>query len=191
MARYKLTFLGKSIITCFILAFILIGAKFNNALEKQDSKSQDDMTSAQEVNDIGHEDVSVPKDIDKPKDVLIKDTLLQTKMITYFEPDSAVIAQKEYQQIDDWIDVIENSEDYMIYLEGNCATLSAEGDTKLANILSLERARAVAEYLKYRNIDMNRITIIGNGARNPLGENSTEKGRVLNRRVDAYLKKSK
>ncbi|MGE4284953.1 MAG: hypothetical protein AB7G87_14765, partial [Clostridia bacterium] len=133
MARYKLTFLGKSIITCFILAFILIGAKFNNALEKQDSKSQDDMTSAQEVNDIGHEDVSVPKDIDKPKDVLIKDTLLQTKMITYFEPDSAVISQKEYQQIDDWIDVIENSEDYMIYLEGNCATLSAEGDTKLAN----------------------------------------------------------
>ncbi|MGE4283546.1 MAG: OmpA family protein, partial [Clostridia bacterium] len=191
MVRYKLTFLGKSIITCFILAFILIGAKFNNALEKQDSKSQDGMTSAQEVNDIGHEDVSVPKDIDKPKDVLIKDTSLQTKMITYFEPDSAVIAQKEYQQIDDWIDVIENSEDYMIYLEGNCATLSAEGDTKLANILSLERARAVAEYLKYRNIDMNRITIIGNGARNPLGENSTEKGRVLNRRVDAYLKKSK
>ncbi len=54
--------------------------------------------------------------------------------------------------------------------------------------LSLQRAQSVADYLIYvEGIKSERIKIIGRGEAEPIADNSTEKGRAKNRRVEIKL----
>ncbi len=53
--------------------------------------------------------------------------------------------------------------------------------------LSEQRAKAVAQYLIKQGIAANRITYKGYGASEPVADNKTEKGRMLNRRVEIRL----
>jgi outer membrane protein OmpA-like peptidoglycan-associated protein/tetratricopeptide (TPR) repeat protein len=50
--------------------------------------------------------------------------------------------------------------------------------------LSLSRAKAVADYLVSKGIDVKRLTWKGYGASKPVADNSTEEGRALNRRTE-------
>lgn len=55
--------------------------------------------------------------------------------------------------------------------------------------LSLERAKAVGEYLiKNGGVDPNSISSLGLGASQPVAENNTEQGRALNRRVEVFIR---
>jgi outer membrane protein OmpA-like peptidoglycan-associated protein len=58
------------------------------------------------------------------------------------------------------------------------------GSDALNMQLSLDRAKAVADYLKSKGIDANRLTWKGYGASKPVADNSTEEGRALNRRTE-------
>jgi outer membrane protein OmpA-like peptidoglycan-associated protein len=58
------------------------------------------------------------------------------------------------------------------------------GSDALNMQLSLDRAKAVADYLKSNGIDANRLTWKGYGASKPVADNSTEEGRALNRRTE-------
>ena len=53
--------------------------------------------------------------------------------------------------------------------------------------LSYDRARAVAQYLIDEGISSSRITHQGQGSKQPIDDNSTEKGREKNRRVEFVL----
>jgi len=53
--------------------------------------------------------------------------------------------------------------------------------------LSQDRANAVSAYLQSRGVDAGRLTAIGNGANNPVGDNSTDAGRAQNRRVEVTI----
>ncbi len=54
--------------------------------------------------------------------------------------------------------------------------------------LSLQRAQSVADYLVYvEGINSERIKIVGKGESNPIADNSTEKGRAINRRVEIKI----
>lgn len=53
--------------------------------------------------------------------------------------------------------------------------------------LSLERARRVSAALAARGIDPGRFAVDGRGGTEPIGDNSTEEGRALNRRVEIIL----
>ncbi|MES2629695.1 MAG: OmpA family protein [Bacteroidota bacterium] len=53
--------------------------------------------------------------------------------------------------------------------------------------LSLKRAQSVATYLVSRGVDLDRITANGYGDANAVGDNETEEGRRLNRRVELRL----
>ncbi len=50
--------------------------------------------------------------------------------------------------------------------------------------LSLDRAKAVADYLISKGIDAKRLTWKGYGASKPVADNTTEEGRALNRRTE-------
>jgi outer membrane protein OmpA-like peptidoglycan-associated protein len=54
--------------------------------------------------------------------------------------------------------------------------------------LSLSRANAVLSYLEKKNIDSNRIVVIGNGSNKPIKANTTEEERQFNRRVEISFK---
>jgi len=50
--------------------------------------------------------------------------------------------------------------------------------------LSLNRAKAVYEYLISKNIDKSRLTYQGYGVEKPVATNDTPQGRTLNRRTE-------
>ena len=61
------------------------------------------------------------------------------------------------------------------------------GGEAINQALSEQRAQAVVEYLVSRGVDRERLTPIGLGETEPIGDNTTEVGRQLNRRIEVDL----
>ncbi|MFJ1302624.1 hypothetical protein CEK29_03440 [Bordetella genomosp. 5] len=53
--------------------------------------------------------------------------------------------------------------------------------------LSVNRARAVTDYLGQKGVAQNRMNVEGRGPNDAIGDNNTPEGRALNRRVEVYL----
>ena len=60
----------------------------------------------------------------------------------------------------------------------------SDGEEVYNQKLSEKRAEAVLEYLTKKGIDKARLSSIGYGESKPIKDNSTEKGKKLNRRVE-------
>ncbi len=58
------------------------------------------------------------------------------------------------------------------------------GSDKMNKKVSVERARAVMEYLVSKGINIRRLKVEGYGKANPVASNATEEGRAKNRRVE-------
>lgn len=61
------------------------------------------------------------------------------------------------------------------------------GSDAVNNRLSVNRASATRDYLTARGVAVNRISIDGRGAYEPIADNSTASGRSMNRRVEIYV----
>ena len=61
------------------------------------------------------------------------------------------------------------------------------GTVAYNNALSLQRAQAVANYLKLRDVNVSRLLVYGYGPSNPIASNATAAGREQNRRVEITL----
>jgi outer membrane protein OmpA-like peptidoglycan-associated protein len=66
---------------------------------------------------------------------------------------------------------------------------SSEGDLNFNKVLSQQRADSFKNYLINKGADKNRITALGKGIDNPIGDNRTAEGRVKNRRVEVITVK--
>ncbi len=60
----------------------------------------------------------------------------------------------------------------------------AIGDEKLNQVLSMNRARTVYDYLVNHQIPASRLSFKGYGESKPVGDNATEEGRQINRRTE-------
>lgn len=117
-----------------------------------------------------------PKEMDKPFD---------SKNIQ-FEFNSSVLRTSSYATLEKITSQIKKYGSIKFLLSGNS---SAEGTENRNMMLSVDRANAVKTYLVNNGITSNRLITEGLGESKPIANNSTEEGRILNRRVGITIQK--
>ena len=111
---------------------------------------------------------------------LAKDLVLQLRNIQ-FEYNSYELTESSNEQLEAVAQLLFMNPSLRIELSAHTDDL---GSDRYNDRLSTMRGQAVAEWLKNRGVDENRMTAIGYGKRKPLVANDSEKNRALNRHVE-------
>jgi OOP family OmpA-OmpF porin len=98
-----------------------------------------------------------------------------------FEFDSSVLRTSAYPTLDQVSADMRANTSMTIEADGYA---SAEGTDEYNMRLSRDRANSVKTYLVNSGVDASRITVKAFGESNPIASNSTEEGRIQNRRVE-------
>jgi OOP family OmpA-OmpF porin len=98
-----------------------------------------------------------------------------------FDFDSSVLRTSSYSVLDAGSADLRANSSKTIELDGYA---SSEGTAAHNLRLSKDRANAVKTYLVNSGVEARRIKVKGMGETNPIADNSTEEGRVMNRRVE-------
>lgn len=130
----------------------------------------------EKISKLGIKDASVKAD-DKGVTITLENI--------QFSPDSSVLLSSEKQKLENLILILNDYKDNELLITGHTALA---GTKEERDKLSLERASAVAGYIIEKgNWEEKRIFSRGLGAQNPIGDNSNEEGRQLNRRVEITI----
>lgn len=103
----------------------------------------------------------------------------------YFVPDSAQLLPESFPALQRLLELMQNNSELRIRIEGHVADVGVS--QKEAMKLSLQRAEAVRKYLIRKDIGPERLEIMGLGGTVPIGDNSIEEGRKLNRRTEIEI----
>jgi OmpA-OmpF porin, OOP family len=98
-----------------------------------------------------------------------------------FEFDSGILKTESYPILDKAAVEMKKDPSATFILRGYA---SAEGSDEHNMQLSIDRANAVKTYLVNTGVNGANISTKGFGEANPIADNSTESGRVINRRVE-------
>ena len=102
-----------------------------------------------------------------------------------FETNKSEILPLSYEELNKLADYLIKNIQLKIEVSGHTDNVGKEEDNQL---LSEARAKAVATYLISKGIVQERINYKGYGSKQPVATNETEQGRMLNRRVEFFLK---
>ena len=123
----------------------------------------------------------------KPTAALASAPAFSTRRVTVnFASNSAVLDDAAKATIDREVkDIASRFRGMRMRIEGNTDDV---GSDEINGPLSRRRAEAVADYMvRAYHFDPNRFVKIGNGSKNPVGDNSSDEGRAANRRTDFEL----
>lgn len=98
-----------------------------------------------------------------------------------FEFDSGILKTDSYPILDKAAAEMKKDTTASFMLNGYA---SIEGTPEHNQVLSQDRANAVKAYLVNSGIPASKLTAKGHGTDNPIADNSTEQGKILNRRVE-------
>jgi outer membrane protein OmpA-like peptidoglycan-associated protein len=98
----------------------------------------------------------------------------------YFETNSAVLQAISSLELDALARYLKTTLNAQILIEGHTDNT---GTSVQNNLLSLQRANAIGDYLQQKGIAPNRIQRKGLGATMPIADNKTAEGRAKNRRT--------
>jgi len=102
-----------------------------------------------------------------------------TKTTVYFAKDSESLNDKYLFALDQIAVSFDRNPQRTILVHGYASI-----DEKGSSGLSIRRAKAVKDYLvQIKSLSGNKISLKGFGDKNPVADNSTDKGRARNRRV--------
>lgn len=99
----------------------------------------------------------------------------------FFDFDKSVLLPQSYVELRNLQILLTNNPNMQIELSGHTDN---KGKDKYNMQLSLNRAKAVYDYLVSQGIDKKRIKYKGFGSHNPIADNKTPEGRAKNRRVE-------
>ena len=124
--------------------------------------------------------VEAPKPVNVPAETAQASTDLNFANIQ-FEFNSAILKTDSYPLLDNATTILKANPNLKFVLKGFA---SAEGTDEHNMSLSVDRANAVKAYLVNSGVNPDILIAKGFGQSNPIADNSTEEGRVLNRRVE-------
>lgn len=110
----------------------------------------------------------------------IEKTFTKTFSQVYFETNSATLKAISSVELDALAQYLKTTINARILIEGHTDNT---GTTTQNNVLSLQRADAIGNYLKQKGIASQRIQTKGLGASRPIADNNTISGRANNRRT--------
>lgn len=98
-----------------------------------------------------------------------------------FELGKSVLTKSSYVEADRLVTILNDNPLMKIEISGHTDNT---GNPVVNARLSTERARAVVDYIVSKGIDKSRLTYRGYGSEQPIGDNATDEGRRMNRRVE-------
>ena len=135
---------------------------------------------------------SVSGDLETKDDIkLIKKDDVSGKGVSFtfrnlnFAFGKADIQAESFSELDRWAEVLQGYK-FKARIEGHTDNV---GDDERNLQLSQRRAEAARAYLIGKNCNPNDIEAVGLGKRQPIGDNKTEDGRAMNRRVEIQIRK--
>jgi len=102
----------------------------------------------------------------------------------FFNTSKSDLLPASFSELDKQVNFLNENSDIIIEVSGHTDNTGKETDNQ---ILSENRAKAVAEYFIEKGIDNSRITYKGYGSSKPIATNDTEVGRAKNRRVEIKI----
>jgi outer membrane protein OmpA-like peptidoglycan-associated protein len=142
------------------------------------------------INSAGHDYLSSILPIDSVKAMAgktfdfaltpIEKVFTKTFNQVYFETNSAVLQAISSVELDALARYLKTTLNAQILIEGHTDNT---GTAAQNNLLSLQRANAIGDYLQQKGIAPNRIQRKGLGATMPIADNKTAEGRAKNRRT--------
>lgn len=101
-----------------------------------------------------------------------------------FQADSAILLPGEEKRLDKVAEVLKTVPKGTFLIEGHTASVGKESGEKQ---LSVERAQMVVKELVKRGLSEEQFMFTGYGGTRPIGDNNTNEGRALNRRVEITI----
>ncbi|UOQ53019.1 OmpA family protein [Hymenobacter cellulosivorans] len=101
-----------------------------------------------------------------------------------FAKNSAALTSTAQENIAELAKTLIKYNDTNVIVEGHTDT---SGSDAVNDPLSQRRAQAVANYAQQQGVDASRFTVTGYGSKQPVADNSTEAGRIANRRVEVAI----
>lgn len=101
-----------------------------------------------------------------------------------FDVDSYALKEPAKENIENLADILRKYDDTNILFGGYTDNTGSEDYNQQ---LSEKRAKSVAEYTSFLDVDSHRMKIIGYGENDPVADNSTVEGRRQNRRVEIAI----
>jgi len=121
---------------------------------------------------------------DESKAEVVEDKIEISEKI-YFETNKAVLKERSFDVLQDVAQILTKYDDITtVRIEGHT---DARGRKEYNRRLSLERARAVEEYLVEHGASADQLEPVGRGQTEPIASNETEEGRAKNRRVEFVI----
>lgn len=98
--------------------------------------------------------------------------------------DSYTLREQSEENIAELSEILQKYDDTNILFAGHTDNTGTE---KYNQKLSEDRAKSVAEYTAFMDVESTRMTIIGYGETEPVASNQSEQGRQQNRRVEIAI----
>jgi outer membrane protein OmpA-like peptidoglycan-associated protein len=112
--------------------------------------------------------------LEKEEAILLKDVL--------FYSTKAVLLPSSYPELNRLVQLMKEKPNMVIEIHGH--TESTSGYEQKLMILSEQRAKSVKDYMVLKGIEGSRIFLKAFGGTKPVADNTTEEGRIKNRRVE-------
>ena len=99
----------------------------------------------------------------------------------FFDLGKSKIKKDSYPELDRLVDLLNDISTLKIEISGHTDNI---GNKDFNELLSMQRASAVLNYIVNKGINKNRLTAIGFGDSKPIDSNNTKVGRANNRRTE-------